>query len=154
MCKTTVQRWCTVDLKIFVLWNFCMTNFQVEKFLQEQPRIILTLIVCMRFRKINFRSCHWLQNICTTKISRFMVHWMSKHQAVSLSMLQINFYTLIYASSVYSWLDWCSIFSTVQKLCPVQVLRSYMLFLFPSSYVSFRRGNAREYNDSMLNILA
>ena len=41
----------------FVLGNFCMLNFCVENFLWERPFTTLMLIVCMRFHKINFRSC-------------------------------------------------------------------------------------------------
>ena len=49
--------------------TFVWQIFVLEKFSQEWPCTTLTVIVCMRFRKLNFRSCcHWLR-----KYSRFMV---------------------------------------------------------------------------------
>ena len=49
-----------------------MINFRVKN-LQEQSLTALTLIVCINFCKINFRSRHGLQKYFTTKISRFTV---------------------------------------------------------------------------------
>ena len=50
-----------------------MIHFRVEKVSQDQPHT-LTLIVCMRFHKINFCSAAIdYENIFTTKISRFTV---------------------------------------------------------------------------------